>query len=562
MFIRDFETDKDLLGFCAKQSVYDFMGAHDCGAFVRFRFFAPEADAVYLVASFNEWSDNTLMSRCGYDGVWEACVPREEMRVGDTYKYKLYVNGRVFYKTDPYARMATSFPYYNAVICDEAEYSWRDGVWLSRRAETYGQENSNYPMHIYEIELCNWKRHDDGGFLSYTELADEIVPYLKQMGYTHVLITGLFERCFDDQSQSETVEYYAPTSKHGTPQDFMRLVDHAHTCGIGVLLDWSIRKKDLTDENVKKLRLCGNNFESYLLSNLIYWADKYHIDGIKTPSICPERASFFHDIAWHMKELMPDFLMIADGRGDFLKKLGFDIIFNNAWSDATMSYIEKDIDVRSVDDIVSYDTCCQGGLIAISDKHVLPGRKTLIGKMTGDYWRKFAGARATLAYQMMSRGKKLTVMGSEIGQYKEWGSEVEWHLLEYDNHAAFQLYCSDLNALYLKCPQLWYEDGENNCCAPTKVSDNVICIKSCSCDGRELAAVINFSYYTYENFCISVDRPGLWREIFNSDSKKYGGSGINNKEASVLSYLTDSGEYALKITVPPLAVTVFECLVK
>ena len=558
MFIRDTETDKYLRSSSADQGVYDFMGAHDGGAFVCFRFFAPEADAVYLVASFNEWSENTPMSRCGYEGVWEACVPHDEMRVGDTYKYKLYMGGKVFYKTDPYARMATSSPYYNAVICNETEYVWNDGVWLSRRADAYGQGNSHYPMHIYEVELCNWKRHADGSFLSYTELADELIPYIKQMGYTHVLVTGLFERCFDDQSQSETVEYYAPTSKHGTPQELMALVDRAHICGIGVLLDWSIRKRDLIDENVKKLRLCGIDFESYLLSNLIYWADKYHIDGIKTSGICPERASFFHDIVWYMKERKPDFIMIADCRSDIIERLGFDIVVNNAWSDAALSYVEKDIDTRSVDDIMSCAPYRQGGLLAISDKHVLPGKKTLIGKMTGDYWRKFAGARAALAYQMMSHGKKLTVMGNEVGQYKEWGSEVEWHLLEYANHAAFQLYCSNLNALYLKYPQLWCEGGENDCCVTAKVSDNVICIKRSSHDGAELAAVINFSHHTHNDFCISVDRTGLWQEVFNSDDKKYGGSGVTNTDDKLSSLETCSGEYALKFTLPPLAVTVFE----
>lgn len=605
---------------------WEWLGAHREGEAFAFRVWAPNADAVYLVGEFNSWEKSCPMTRLG--DIWEATLPCEKVREGVPYKY-LIVNGdRELYRSDPYAYKMDAPPYCNSIVTDIEEYVWRDKGWMAQRDEQALAGFYSQPINIYEIHAGSWMRRG-GRCLSYVELAEELAPYVKQMGYTHVELLPIAEHPYYGSWGYQSCGYFAPTARYGTPEDFMRFVDIMHCAGVGVILDFTpahfpkdsfglyefdgSHLYESEDEKKREHRSWGTvRFDlekkavaSFISSNVFYWIEKYHVDGLRADAVssmiyldydkadgdwtpnkfgdnrCLEAIEFWRELNRAVKAQHPSLMMIAEEssawqgvtsfEGD---GLGFDLKWNMGWMNDTLSYAATDF---------KYRRDCHGKLnfplvYAFNEKYILPishdevvyGKRSFLDKMPGAYLQKFAGARLFEALKMTSPGKKLSFMGSEIGQFREWDheSEIEWFLLDYEAHRLHQLYISDLNNFYLSHPELWQRDGgwDGFCWIDADDKDrNVISYRRVAENGYELVVVLNFSAKAYGDYFLPVPFEGAYEEIFNSDDRRYGGGGcLNGGELLTCPNPQPlSGKaaekilpYALKITLPPLSASI------
>lgn len=617
-----FETNSYFFHSGTARKAYELMGVHKEDSSYVFRTWAPNADSAFVTGTFNGWSEKNPMTRVTDRGIWEACIPENEIKVGDQYKFKFYNGTNQIYKSDPYGYMMSSPPYAASIIADTDGYEWHDKGWLAQRAETFNMGKGFYsqPMNIYELHLGSWKRHEDGTYYSYKEIADDLAPYVKQMGYTHIELMPVMEHPFDGSWGYQVGGYYAPTARYGTPHDFMRFMDIMHGAGIGVILDWvpahfpkdgfglyefdgqplyEYQGADRIENRgwgTRRFDVGREEVQSFLVSNAMYWIEKYHADGLRvdavtsmiyldydrdpgewTPNIygdnrCLEAVAFFKKLNGSVKAEHPDVLMIAEessawgGITSFEGEngLGFDLKWNMGWMNDTLFYAEKDPVYRKY----HHDKVTFPMMYAFNEKYVLPishdevvhGKKSFLDKMPGDYWRKFAGARVFEAYRMTFPGKKLTFMGNEIGQFREWAYEddIEWFLLDYESHARHQLYMADLNNLYLKYPQLWQVDdswrGFQWIDADNR-EQSILSYRRIDENGNELIVILNFTPVAYEDYCLRVPKEGAYEEIFNSDDSKYGGSGVTNKNFRFESFRDPAvGLYSegIRLRVPPL----------
>ena len=604
---------------------YELFGCHESGENYVFRVWAPNADKVFLVGDFNGWADTHEMVKITKGGVFEASVDRNLISVGSKYKYKILSEGRILYKSDPYGTKMECPPNAATVIVPENKFEWHDKGWLSHRKSLTRAGIQNYPMNVYEVHLGSWKRRSDKSFYSYSELALDLAPYLKQMGYTHIELMPITEHPLDASLGYQTSGYYAPTSRFGEPQGFMEFVDIMHTAGIGVILDWvpayfasdeyglfEFDGKSLYEysgygrkespHGGKMFDLGREEVISFLVSNAVYWADKYHIDGIRVnatssmlyreldeeydrwlPNILRdnrryEAVRFFRQLNSAMKREYPDVLMISDEHTSWQNltsfegdgALGFDMRWNTEWVSDTMSYVDKDPIFRKYHhENLTYSLC-----YASADKYILPlshgefihNRKPLIEKSHGDYWNKFATTRALMGYMMTHPGKKHTFMGCEIASFSEWSHTlgIDFSALECDMHAKFQLYISSLNNFYLAHPELWQCDYGS--CGFEWIDANdrersIISFKRMDAGGKALYVIINFTPVPYEDYHLRLDSDGIYEEIFNSDDKKYGGSGVVNTGVKFSSEKSDDEEhpYRIRMRLPPMAISVVRC---
>jgi len=607
------------------ERAYELLGVHvEDGRYV-FRTWAPNADSVFVVGTFNGWTEKHPMERVTKAGVWEAVMPCGVVAEGDQYKYKLYNDGDAVFKADPYGYRMSEPPYAASIVTDIEGYRWHDKGWIEQRAEiaAFGKGFYSQPMNIYELHLGSWKRHEDGSYYTYREIADDLAPYVKQMGYTHIELMPVMEHPFDGSWGYQVCGYYAPTARYGSPQELMSFVDTMHSAGIGVILDWvpahfpkdqfglyefdgqplyEYQGDDRIENRgwgTRRFDVGREEVQSFLVSNAMYWVDKYHADGLRVDAVtsmiyldydkddgewvpnvygdnrCLEAIAFFKKLNGAMKGAHPDVLMIAEESSAWKNitsfegdGLGFDLKWNMGWMNDTLSYAEEDPLFRKY----HHDKVTFPMMYAFNEKYILPishdevvhGKKSFLDKMPGDYWKKFAGARVFEAYRMTLPGKKLTFMGCEIGQFREWAYEddIEWFLLDYDAHARHQLYLADLNNFYLKYPELWQVDdswrGFQWIDADNRDS-SVLSYRRIAENGKELLIVLNFTPVAYEDYFLRVPTEGKYEEIFNSDDKKYGGSGVTNKGA-VFESLRDPifGTYSegIRLRVPPLGATV------
>ncbi len=626
---KDFSIDRYLFHQGTGCRAYNYMGVHREGDEYVFRVWAPNADRAYLVGNFNGWSEDCPMQKITDAGIWEVYVDADRVSEGDTYKYK-FINGSfVAYKADPYGVYMEKPPSNASVVFDiDGVYDWNDEGWLSYRKRTYESGYYSQPMNIYEMHLASWKRRPDGTVLSYKEIADELAPYVKQMGYTHVELLPVSEHPFDGSWGYQVGGYYAPTSRFGTPRDFMEFVDIMHTAGIGVILDWvpahfpkdafglyefdgqplyEYQGEDRQENRgwgTRRFDVGREEVQSFLVSNAVYWAEKYHADGIRVDAVssmlyldyekepgewvpnvygdnrCLEAVAFFKKLNSSMKKEYPDVLMIAEESTSWPNLtgfendgLGFDLKWNMGWMNDTLFYVEKDPVYRKYHhDKLTFSLC-----YAFSEKYVLPishdevvhGKKSFLDKMPGDYWRKFAGARAFAAYQMTHPGKKLNFMGNEIAQFREWDYDgsIEWFMLDYEMHAKYQFYISELNNFYLKYPSLWEIDdswdGFKWIDADMK-DESIISFRRIASCGKELVVVINFTPRTYEDYTLPVPFAGAYQELFNSDDVRYGGSGVVNTGYTFKTEPFSHKEYtdAIRLRLPPMGAVVLRCVRK
>lgn len=599
---------------------YEYLGSHQVekGVYV-FRVWAPNADAVYLAGDFNNWQADIPMKNIG--DVWEVTLNIPIFGDGERYKYIIERDGVRRFKADPYAFFSETMTNTASRFYKLDDFTWDDQEYLAYRSKTYSCLKNgampSVPMNIYEVHLGSWQRGVDGGYLNYRELADRLAAYVKRMGYTHIELMPMAEHPFDGSWGYQVCGYYAPTSRFGSPRDFMYFVDKMHSVGIGVIMDWvpaffpkdahglyefdgaplyEYQGEDRMEQKEWDTRcfdVARNEVQCFLISNAMFWAENYHIDGLRVGAISsmlyldygrnpgewnpnPDGSNhniqtihFFRNLSGVMKQYYPDVLLIAEESTNYqnvTKDFGlcFDMKWNTGWSNDTLKYMEYDPFYRKdAHEKMTFSLTYSFNeryLLPLSHDSVVHGKRSLIEKMSGDYYQKFAGARAYLGYMMTHPGKKLLFMGTEIAQFKEWNfsGALEWFLLDYDMHAKFQRFVADLNAFYLENPALWEQDdswaGFEWIDADRKY-ENTLLYNRIAKDGSVLTVVVNFAP-VQRNYNIPLKRDGMYREVFTSDENKYGGNGVTNKipQRAVKQY----GGYGISITIPPMGFTVIK----
>ena len=593
MMMNEFLTNDEAWQFAEGtwQKAYERLGAHraerDGAEGYLFAVWAPGAKSVRVTGSFCGWDAGVhFMTPVDSTGIWQAFVPGA--RPGDTYKYVIETrSGAFLYKADPYAFYAQRPPETSSVLYDLNDYTWHDGLWMGRRKRSNHRER---PLNIYEVHLGSWRRREDGGFLSYGELADTLIPYAAEMGYTHLELLPVMEHPFDGSWGYQITGYYAATSRYGEPHAFMDFIDRCHQAGLGVILDWSpghfcrdehglagfngeklYEKGDHPQWGTYKFDLGRGEVRSFLLSNALFWLEKYHADGIRVDGVTsmlylnfgiddPKQKvfnekgteedlsaiSFLRMVNQTVGERFPDVMMIAEESTAWPLVtyppadggLGFHYKWDMGWMHDTLHYMQADFPYRpGAHHLLTFSMMycfSENFILALSHDEVVHGKCSLIGRMPGDYWRQFAGLRSLALYQMTHPGAKLNFMGSEIAQFIEWRDYegLEWFLLDYEAHAKHQAYIRALNAFYKQEPALWQVnyswDGFEWIDADNNEQSVLIYTRRGKRPTDDLIVLLNFVPECSDAFRIGVPKKGVYKEIFNSDAPEYGGSGRLN----------------------------------
>lgn len=607
---------------------YDFLGAHfmnlDGRNGVMFRVWAPNAITVSLVGDFNNWNQQAnYMYKIG-GGVWELFI--ENLNEFAIYKFCIETVDRTkILKTDPYAFHCQTRPDNASMVFNTNQYVWHDSYWMENRQNTSSQDK---PMNIYEIHAGSWKKYPDGNYFNYQKMADELIPYLKEMNYTHVQLMPLMEYPYDPSWGYQTTGYFAATSRYGTPCDLMALIDRCHMEGIGVIMeivpsnfpkdDYGLYKFDGTclyeDNNPKKGQrdswgTCLFNFQryeviSFLISAVMFWFDKYHIDGMRIGAVSSmlyldygkkdgewvpnrfggnenlEAIDFIKRLNKAVHMYHPSALTFAEENTSWPKLtlpieeggLGFDYKWNMGWMNDTLHYMSLDPLWRPF----NHDNLTFSFFYAFSEKFILPishdevahGKGSLISKMPGDYDSKFAGVRAFITYMYAHPGKKLVFMGCEIGQFDEWDSDsgIQWDLLKFEKHNALYTFFKAINKFYIEHKSLYELDNTPKGFEWIHRNDytqSVIAFRRTDSDGNEIIAVCNFQPTVYENYMIGVPHFGEYEEIFNSDLTEFGGTGVSNTGTLTTVPMKIHGyKQGLSLTLPPLGVIYLKCTKK
>jgi len=569
---------------------YKFLGSHcqiKAGRkAVTFRVYAPHADFVSVTGDFNNWNtEQNPMKKITDEGIWETVL--FNIDIFSKYKYFIKNNGKELFKQDPYSYHNETDGNTCSKVYDLAE-RFTDAEWLSRRR---ANPIYNQPINIYEVHLGSWRRYPDNSPFCYRKLADELIEYVKKMGYTHIEIMPVMEYPFAGSWGYQVTGYYAVTSRYGTPEDFMYLVNKAHNNGIGVILDWvpaHFPKDDFglfefdgdyVYEDPHPLRMEHQSWgtrsfnfgkpevKSFLISNALFYFEKYHIDGLRVDAVASmlyldydrtewepniyggnhnlEAIDFLKQLNTEVFKVFPDIMMIAEESTAYTNVtkpvhyggLGFNFKWNMGWMNDTLSYIDSNpLFRRHCHNQLTfsfYYAFSENFILPISHDEVVHGKKSLLNKMPGDYWEKFANVRAFYGYMMTHPGKKLNFMGYEFGQFIEWNyqQELDWLLLKYPMHRKLHRYIRDLNRFYLDNDCLWQQDfsWEGFRWINSEDADhNVISFIRFNRQNELLLIVVNFAGVNWQNYRLGVPA-GKYREVFSSDRRIYGGSGINNR---------------------------------
>ena len=604
---------------------YDFLGAHfinlDGRNGVIFRVWAPNAITVSLVGDFNNWNQKAnYMYKIG-GGVWELFI--ENLNEFAVYKFCIEtVDHTEILKSDPFAFHCQTRPENASMVFNTNQYVWHDSYWMENRQNTSSPDK---PMNIYEIHAGSWKKYPDGNYFNYQKMADELSPYLKEMNYTHVQLMPLMEYPYDPSWGYQTTGYFAATSRYGTPCDLMALIDRCHMEGIGVIMeivpsnfpkdDYGLYKFDGTclyeDNNPKKGQrdswgTCLFNFQryeviSFLISAVMFWFDKYHIDGMRIGAVSSmlyldygkkdgewvpnrfggnenlEAIDFIKRLNKAVHMYHPSALTFAEENTSWPKLtlpieeggLGFDYKWNMGWMNDTLHYMSLDPLWRPF----NHDNLTFSFFYAFSERFILPishdevahGKGSLISKMPGDYDSKFAGVRTFITYMYAHPGKKLVFMGCEIGQFDEWDSDsgIQWDLLKFEKHNALYTFFKAINKFYIEHKPLYELDNTPKGFEWIHRNDytqSVIAFRRTDSDGNEIIAVCNFQPTVHENYMIGVPRFGEYEEIFNSDLTEFGGTGVSNTGTLTTVPMKIHGyKQGLSLTLPPLGVIYLKC---
>ncbi len=607
-------------------SIYEKMGAHpmtvDGVDGVLFAVWAPNADRVSVVGNFNNWDGRRHpMRKLDYSGIYELFIPGN--LVGEIYKYEIKAkSGQVFMKSDPYAFSSEVRPA-NASRIVDISYKWKDATWMEQRENKNTDEQ---PMAIYEMHLGSWKRPTDGReFYNYRDIASLLADYLLMMNYNYVELMPIMEHPYDPSWGYQVTGYYAPTSRYGSPADFMYFVDYLHSKGIGVILDWvpahfpkdehGLGRFDGTalyeHEDPKRgehphwgtyiYNYGRNEVRNFLVANALYWAEKYHIDGIRIDAVASmlyldygrnngewlpniyggnenlEAIDFIKEVNSKMHELHKGVIMIAEESTAWPMMthpveaggLGFDYKWNMGWMNDFLNYMKLDPLYRKYHHndltfsmVYAYS---EKFILVLSHDEVVHEKGSMIAKMPGGYEDKFSNLRVAYGYMMTHPGKKLLFMGQEIAQFSEFNenAEVDWSLFEFDAHVFMQGYVKELNELYKTEPALYELDSSPdgftwiNCnSANTSLLSYVRKGKK---ESDTLLIICNFTPMEHKAYKLATPSGGRWQEIFSSDNNRYGGEGRNNKTVKQAKKAEcDGQEHYISVTVPPLSISVFK----
>ena len=587
------EFDRHLFGAGTHYEIYEKMGGrlmtHEGARGAAFSVWAPNAKAVSVIGDFNNWdARRSPMRRLGESGIWELFLPAAAE--GDKYKFHVtQCDGRVVDKTDPYGVYAEVRPNNASVLYPLKRYKWKDRRWMTARRK---YDFRAAPMNIYEVHLGSWKRAEGNRFLSYTELAEQLIPYVKEMGYTHIEMLPVEEHPFDGSWGYQVTGYYAPTSRYGSPDEFKQFVDACHQNGISVILDWvpahfpkddfALARFDGTALYEHQDPRLGEHIQwgtyifnygrkevaNFLLANALYWMDIFHIDGLRVDAVasllrldfCKEEGQWLPNVYGgsenleaieflkHMNSVIaerePGALMIAEDSTAWpgvTKKvdeggLGFSLKWNMGWMNDFLSYIKLDPIYRKYhQNKLTFGMAyhyAENFVLVLSHDEVVHTKSSMIGKMPGDVWQSFANLRLSYGFMMGHPGKKLLFMGGEFAQYSEWSEarSLDWHLLQYADHQEMQAYVKELNHLYTEEPAFWAEDFDPNGFQWIECDDAESSIVSFvrHSEEKELVFLCNFTPVVHRGFSLGVPQEGVYHERLNSDAARFGGSDVIN----------------------------------
>jgi 1,4-alpha-glucan branching enzyme len=624
-------TDHDI--YLLKQGnhyrLYDKLGSHrmtvDGVKGTYFAVWAPNASEISVIGDFNGWNGKShkLSLRSDMTGIWEGFIPGVDSV--EKYKYHLVSthNNYSVDKGDPYAFYWETAPKTASLVWD-LEYEWKDTKWMTGRKKNNALEA---PISIYEVHPGSWKRVPEDGnrFLTYRELAHELADYVKKMGFTHVELMPVTEHPFYGSWGYQTTGYFAPSSRYGTPQDFMYLVDHLHQNGIGIILDWvpshfpadeyglsffdgthlyehEDPKKGFHPEwNSSIFNYGRNEVRNFLISSALFWLDKYHIDGIRVDAVASmlylnyarkqgewipnkyggnedlDAIEFLKKLNEAVYTAFPDVQTFAEEstewpmvtRPPYLGGLGFGLKWNMGWMHDSLKYLSKDSIFRKHHhDQLTFSiwyAFTENFTLPLSHDEVVHEKGSLIGKMPGDEWQKNSNLRLLFGYMYAHPGKKLLFMGGEFAQEKEWNHDesLEWHMLEHPGNQGIQNWVKDLNHLYKKEPALYEIDFSNDGFEWIDFHDweqSILSFMRTEKNrGTIIIAVFNFTSIPRQDYVVGVPRTGVWKEVLNSDSEIYGGSGCGNKgQVKASAHPSQGRDHSISITLPPLGVLFFK----
>jgi 1,4-alpha-glucan branching enzyme len=618
------DFDIDLFKGGKHYRLYDKLGSHPVtvqgkkGTY--FAVWAPSAKSVSVVGNFNGWNadEHQLMVRWDSSGIWEGFIPG--VGHGEIYKYKIQSNNNAIWteKADPFGRLCEHPPKTASIVWD-AQYTWNDGAWMGYRKEKNGLDR---PYSVYEVHLGSWKRDKDNNFLSYRQLAIDLVAYVKEMGYTHVEFMPIMEYPYDPSWGYQLTGYFAPTSRFGTPEDFKALVDAFHQNDIGVILDWvpshfpedahglgffdgshlyehpDRRKGYHPDWKSLIFNYGRNEVRAFLISNALYWLDQFHVDGLRVDAVASmlyldysreegewepnmygnnehlEAMSFIRELNQEVYASFDGVQTIAEESTAFtgvskpvhFGGLGFGMKWMMGWMHDTLEYFKKEPIYRRhhQNDLTFSMTYAftENFMLPFSHDEVVYGKQSLVYRMPGDEWQRFANLRLLFGYMFTHPGTKLMFMGGEFGQTAEWNFQqsLDWHLLQYGVHAGVQQFVKDLNALYKGSPALYekqfspegfqwidYGDHENSVLTYIRKGHD---------EKNDLIIACNFTPVPRENYRIGIPKKGKLTEIFNSDATQYGGSGRLNTTIKASTKAWHGHKKSIEIGIPPLGIVI------
>ncbi|MEH7355461.1 1,4-alpha-glucan branching protein GlgB [Neobacillus drentensis] len=574
--------------------------------YTRFCVWAPNAYQVRLLGDFNNWNgEGYELQKVNDEGVWIIVVKHD--LEGSIYKYEIISQtGEELLKADPFAFYSEIRPQTASIVYSLNNYKWQDDHWVNRR----GKKNLlSEPAIIYEVHLGSWRKNANGDYIAYRELVSELIPYVMEHGFTHIELLPLVEHPLDDSWGYQGTGYFSVTSRYGTPDDFRYFVDQCHQHGIGVILDWvpghfckdahglyrfdgthiysysQVHDRENAVWGTANFDLGKGEVQSFLISNALYWIEYFHIDGFRMDAVAniiywpnaahgksenPFGIRFLKKLNKEVHEYDPHFLMIGEDSTEFPHVtvpvshggLGFDYKWNMGWMNDMLEYMETPPYSRSqAHSKVTFSLLyafLENFMLPLSHDEVVHGKKSLLDKMPGDYWEKFAQLRLLLGYMFAHPGKKLLFMGFEIGQFAEWKDkeELDWHLMKYDMHRNLNSYVKVLTKLYKRSKALYELDHLQDGFEWIDANNSQQSIFSFIRKGKKvedyLIIICNFTGVSYTIYKIGVPKAGEYRVIFNSDQQEYGGAGLTNKKTIFSVEEPFHGQpFSIELTIPP-----------
>lgn len=609
------ETDVYLFHEGNNNNLYKFLGSHiytdDIGTYTRFLVWAPNAKNVNLVGDFNNWNDYSLPLRKLQDGeIWEICI--RNVKIFDSYKYRIVnQDSDVLYKADPFAFHSELRPKTASKVYDIEGYKWNDKKWLKKREKT---DKFNSPMSIYEINLSSWRKHGEN-YLSYVQLSDELVAYLKEMNYTHVEFMPLMEHPFDGSWGYQLTGFFAATSRFGCPKDLMYLIDKLHQNDIGVIMDWvpahfckddfGLRKFDgsnlfeKTDQYLADNDQWGTlNFDfskkevvNFLISSALFWFKYYHLDGLRVDAVAymiylnfsgkdirnedggyenKEAIEFIKKLNNTIKQEFPSVFVIAEESTAWpnvtkpVKEngLGFDFKWNMGWMNDIIKYMKMDpLFRKDHHNLLTFSIMYafnENYILPFSHDEVVHMKNSMIGKMPGTYDQKFDQIRLLYSFMFAHPGKKLLFMGNDIGQFDEWNEykEITWEVLEYEKHQKLKYFMKDLNKFYLNNDEFYDLDTSYSGFQWEDVNnanESLIIFERINSKNEKIICIFNFTPVRRKKYPVGVDEYALYSVVLNSSMKKYGGSLLRNKPYYSKNKEHNNRKFSITVDIEPFS---------